>query len=259
MTTLVSIIVGAVALSNIGAVLYLVLTNNRMARQNDDKAKPPEQPGQEEEDSADKEKPVALIGRSKLDYSQIQAAVQAAVATVIPYAIKVAIGDVKPEDVEFDEEENKGTSGEIAETGKAQPEKSVTLDSKGIEEAFHDDRIDDADPDIVSPVGARCATMSEIEDSVNTAINPDATPEQQATAGKILDAVKDTELIERLMEDKEIEKGVMRCIKESFRAELSEQNKTRQRTRINPKPAPPTEKEFSIAADVENFNPADMI
>ena len=263
MTTLVSIIVAAVALSNICAVLYLVVTNNRMAQRGPEETKPPEKESAPEsaEENPPENKPAAGIGKSRLDYSQIQAAVQAAVATVIPYAIKVAIGDVRPEDVVFDDDENVESPAEPSGTERAQPKKSATLDSKEIDEAFNDNRIDDADPDIVSPVGARCATMTEIEDSVNTAINPDATPEQQATAGKILNAVKDTELIERLMEDKEIEKGVMRCIKESFRAEMSERNKPRQQLHGKRAyhPAPAAERKFTIASDVESFNPADLI
>lgn len=209
-------------------------------------------------------------GKSKLDYSQIEAAVQAAIAKAVPIVLQAVIGEVQPEHVVFAEDEEENAAEEQTPTEKEGKEKkSPTLEGNEVDEAFQDDRIDDADPDIVSPQGAKCATMHEIEDSVNTAMNPDATPEQQAKAGKILDEVRDTELMERLMTDKDIERGVMRCIKESFRAELAQHGKSvpkrktpAPKTAPAPKPATAakkTEKPFTIADDLASFNPEDLI
>lgn len=270
MTTLVSIIVGAVALSNIGAVLYLVVSNNRMMRRNSDSAAPSEPSQPPEDEEPENETPQAGIGKSKLDYSQIEAAVQAAIAKAVPIALQAVIGEVQPEHVVFAEDEEENATEEQTPAEKEEKEKkSPTLEGDEVDEAFQDDRIDDADPDIVSPQGAKCATMHEIEDSVNTAMNPDATPEQQAKAGKILDEVRDTELMERLMTDKDIERGVMRCIKESFRAELAQHGKSvpKRKTPVPktaPAPKPATaakkaEKPFTIADDLASFNPEDLI
>lgn len=268
MTTLVSIIVGAVALSNIGAVLYLVVSNNRMMRRNSDSEAPSEPSQPPEDEEPENETPQAGIGRSKLDYSQIEAAVQAAIAKVVPIALQAVIGEVQPEHVVFAEDEEVNAAEEQTPTEKKE-KKSPTLEGDEVDEAFQDDRIDDADPDIVSPQGAKCATMHEIEDSVNTAMNPDATLEQQAQAGKILDEVRDTELMERLMTDKDIERGVMRCIKESFRAELAQHGKNVPKRKTpasktasalkSATAAKKTEKPFTIAEDLASFNPEDLI
>ncbi len=122
MTTLVSIIVGAVALSNIGAVLYLVVSNNRMMRRNSDSTAPPEPSQPPEDEEPENEAPQAGIGKSKLDYSQIEAAVQAAIAKAVPIALQAVIGEVQPEHVVFaeDEEENAAEEQTPAEKRKIQ-------------------------------------------------------------------------------------------------------------------------------------------
>ena len=131
MTTLVSIIVGAVALSNIGAVLYLVVSNNRMMRRNSDSAAPPEPSQPPEDEEPENETPQAGIGKSKLDYSQIEAAVQAAIAKAVPIALQAVIGEVQPEHVVFaeDEEENAAeeqTPAEKEENPKKSPRSKAT-------------------------------------------------------------------------------------------------------------------------------------
>lgn len=139
--------------------------------------------------------------------------------TMIPLAMNEIAGDVNLKDVEFvpDPEE---TAVE-----KPKPEKRFSpMTSEEIADAFETDIRDFDDSGPAAPM-AKGATLDEIEEAFDTALSPDATPEQQAEAGKVLSEVKDTELYDRLAStNDDIDRRVNLCIKMSIKADIEARN-----------------------------------
>ena len=87
-------------------------------------------------------------------------------------------------------------------------------------------------------------------------MNPDATPEQQAEAGKILSDLRDTELMERLTStNDDIDRRVNLCIRMSIQAEIREKNSADGL----PRPVKKVSEFKTVTVKPEDFNPADML
>ena len=87
-------------------------------------------------------------------------------------------------------------------------------------------------------------------------MDPDATPEQQAEAGKILSDLRDTELMERLTStNDDIDRRVNLCIRMSIQAEIREKNSAAGL----PRPVKKVSEIKTVTVKPEDFNPADML
>lgn len=256
MTGVSIFLLGTVALTNIGFLLYLMRDHNRNA--NPPQAKPPEiQPPVEDAEPVEPPMPQAAIGKSKFnieDFDERFEKIEQRFDRVIRMLDRLE-GDVRLKDVEFANSEDIPTDEEIAGDTEAvdNPPKHTRMTTEQEKNAFTDARIEDVEPDTVSPPSASGATLDDIEKSMETAADPNATPEEKAKAGRVLITLKDTNFMEHFSDDAEILKGVMRCCKESCRLDIADNT--------GKKPVSITRRKttIEIAKDIDDFDPADLL
>lgn len=256
MTGVSIFLLGTVALTNVGFLLYLMRDHNRNAQP--PQAKPPEQAQPTEaEKPKDTPAPQATVGKSKFrieEFDERFDEIEQRFDRVIQMLDRIE-GDVRLKDVEFANSEDTPTQEEIArdaETVDNTP-KDNCMTREQEKAAFNDVRIEDVEPEIVSPPSASGATMDDIEKSMETAANPNATPEEKAKAGRVLITLKDTNFMEHFSNDENILKDVMRCCKESCRLEIAD--------KTGKKPVRITHRKttIEIAKNIDDFNPADLL
>ena len=271
-------LLGAVALSNIGFLAYLLLDRNRKMQPPADR--PPENAPVEEQPSPEPETPApqSLVGKSKFNMedeleSRIDRLVDNAFDRNILRIKLTMLGDVQPGDVEFGDDTRATTTPpkadetpSVKETVNPEPPvKNARMTPEQEKSAFEDVRIEDVEPDTVSAPSATGATMEDIEESISTAVNPDATAEQKIKAGKVLDPLMDTNLMANLMSYEEIYKGIQSCMTELLRENISDrqaQKPKRTAKAKNAAPVPSAEAQapaFKIAENIADFDPADLL
>lgn len=193
-----------------------------------------------------------IVGKSRFEIDKLEEMMaqvaRDTVKAMLPAAVNELMGDVDVRDVEFANEETK-----VSE----KVNKFTPMSSREVSEAFDTDIRDVEDSDPSAPL-ASGASLDEIEDAVNTAINPDASETQQAKAGKILSEVKDTELFDRLTSaNDDIDRRVNLCIKMSIKAEIEARN-------IMPRTSRSKVVKKSVSVDIplndtDDFNLADLL
>lgn len=259
MTGLAIFIAGGIFLCNVGLVAFLVLDSRR---KNGQPSPPPIQPPPLEEENADiqhEESPkTAGVGKSTLELDRFEAilakTVKTTVEEVLPNVLGDMLGDVRLKDVEFaDETDSIETIPSMEPTDEKPAQRFQPLSESATKDAFETD-IRDFDDEPSAPV-ATGTTIDELEGAVDTAMNPDATPQQQAQAGKVLSEMQGTELLERLSQNDDIDRRVNLCIRMSIRAEFE--------SKKSPMTMPKTVKK-SVAVkivtdDIDDFNPADLL
>lgn len=271
-------LLGVVALSNIGFLAYLLLDRNRKMRPPADK--PPESTPAEEPPPVpvpDSPAPRSLVGKSKFNIdeeleSRIDRLVDNAFDRNISRIKLTMLGDVHLKDVEFGDEASAtiaaATGNEVRNDNPPMPEqpvKKARMTSEQERSAFDDVRIEDVEPDTVSAPSATGATMEDIEESISTAVDPDATPEDKANAGKVLDPLMDTNLMEGLMSYEEIYKGIQSCMTELLRENIADRQARKpdgKAKKARPVKNPVTEENvptFKIAKNIDDFDPADLL
>lgn len=270
-------LLGVVALSNIGFLAYLLLDRNRKMRPPADK--PPEDAPAEEPSppAPDTPAPRSMVGKSKFNIddeleSRIDRLVDNAFDRNIRRIKLTMLGDVHLNDVEFGDESSATTTAptgnEIQNDNTPMPEqpvKNARMTPEQEMSAFEDVRIEDVEPDTVSAPSATGATMEDIEESISTAIDPDATPEDKANAGKVLEPLMDTNLMEGLMSYEEIYKGIQSCMTELLRENIADKQARKpvgKGKKAQSVKNPATEKHtstFKISANIDDFDPADLL
>lgn len=271
-------LLGVVALSNIGFLAYLLLDRNRKMRPPADK--PPENTPTEEPPPApvpDSPAPRSMVGKSKFNIddeleSHIDRLVDNAFDRNIRRIKLTMLGDVHLKDVEFGDEASATTAAasgnEVRDDNPPMPEqpvKNARMTPEQEMSAFEDVRIEDVEPDTVSAPSATGATMEDIEESISTAVDPDATPEDKANAGKVLEPLMDTNLIEGLMSYEEIYKGIQSCMTELLRENIADKQARKpvgKGKKAQSVKNPATEKHtptFKISANIDDFDPADLL
>lgn len=273
MTGVSLFLLGTVALSNIGFLAYLLLDRNTKLKE--PPAKPPEDKPEVAEPPKPEEvpEPRSLVGKSKFNIedeleSRIDRIVDNAFDRNIRRVSKAMMGDVRFNDVEFAETDETPAvnSSNPEHPVSEQPSKSARMTPEQERASFEDVRIEDVEPDTVSPPSASGATMDEIAESIGTATNPNATTEDKVKAAKILNPLMDTNLMDNLLSYEEIYKGVQECMTELLRADIADKKAKRTPKSVpvksKPKttPAPTAEsRTFKIAKSIDNFNPADLL
>lgn len=234
--------VGGILLCCVVMVAWLMFDVKQRMRDKPDS--PPDKQETEKEPATETERPTeetSCIGASSFEIDRLEELMEKVAKetfkTMIPLAMNEIAGDVNQKDVEFapDPEE---TADE-----KPEPEKRFSpMTSEEIADAFETDIRDFDDSGPAAPM-AKGATLDEIEEAFDTALSPDATPEQQAEAGKVLSEVKDTELYDRLAStNDDIDRKVNLCIKMSIKADIEARNA---------KMSPPRRKVVSKTVSVE--------
>ena len=219
----------------------------------------------------------SLVGKSKFNIdeeleSRIDRLVDNAFDRNISRIKLTMLGDVHLKDVEFGDEASATTA---AATGNEvrndnppmpkQPVKNARMTPEQERSAFDDVRIEDVEPDTVSAPSATGATMEDIEESISTAVNPDATPEQKIEAGKVLDPLMDTNLMEGLMSYEEIYKGIQSCMTELLRENIADRQvlkpdgKARKARPVKNHTTEVNAPTFKIAKNIDDFDPADLL
>lgn len=196
----------------------------------------------------------SCVGASSFDIDRLEAKMIQAVTDTMketfPILVNGMIGDVRLKDVEFAEEKPDKDETEAQEKSKFTPLSSAETDA-----VFDTDirDLDDAGPSAPTATGA---SLDELENAFDTAMDRDATPEQQAEAGKCLSEIKDTQLYERLVSaNDDIDRRVNLCIRMSIQAEIEAKNSIPRSPRI-------VRKSVSVNITTDNpddFNPADML
>lgn len=258
MTGFAIIIAGGIFLCNVGLVAFLVFDSRRKGGL--PSPPPVQQPPLEDENAVkhDESPKTAGVGKSTLELDRFEAilakTVKTTVEEVLPNVLGDMIGDVRLKDVEFaDDTESAETVPSMAQTDERPAPKFQPLSESATKDAFETD-IRNFDDEPSAPV-ASGTTIDELEGAVDTAMNPDSTPQQQAQAGKILSEMQGTELLERLSQNDDIDRRVNLCIRMSIRAEFE--------SKKSPMAVPKTVKK-SVAVkivtdDIDDFNPADLL
>ena len=255
MTGLEIFFVGSLLLCN--AVIAGALVFGKNGRQSshkaDEKSVVPDYADEQPEKEATPEQK-SCVGASSFDIDRLETKMKQAVTETMketfPILVKGVIGDVRLKDVEFAEDTQDKNETIVPEKSKFTP-----LSSDETAAAFDTDirDFDDAGPSAPAATGA---SLDELENAFGTAMDKDATPEQQAEAGKCLSEIKDTQLYERLVSaNDDIDRRVNLCIRMSIQAEIEAKNSI-------PRPPRVIRKSVSVNIPADNpddFNPADML
>ena len=253
-------LVGAIAISNVGFLGYLLLDRNHKLKkgkpEDTDKDSPPEEAPSEE--SA----PVAddMIGKSTFSMDDIMDFVDKRVDERVQQLIdEKKLGDVKLGDVEFANKADEPSEEEIkADEEKATSEARMTKEQE--DKAFNDVRIQDIETDEVSAPAASGTTMEEIEESVNDALNPNAPVERRRRAAVILCPLIDTNMMDHFVSDDKVRCDVLNCLKLAMHRDLMEKPKPPVKPAPSkPQPAVRKRAEFTVASNLDDFNPADLL
>lgn len=268
-------LLGAIAISNISLLVYLLSDRNKKSKAQDadnssvDAAKEP--PAEQDvKETAEMRHGSSRVGRSTFNIDDLEAMIEQRINEKVDERVnrlvEEKLGDVRLKDVEFAYEEDKPTDEEIsADVFVPKPRMKDARMSKEQEDASFDDiRIEDVDSDMISAPSANGASMDEIEKSINDAANPDISPEDKIEAGKVLEPLLDTNLIELFTNDAEIFEAIKDCITQNFKDQvLQSGNKKRPVKDSSPTPEPAViikrQTEVYIAPKLEDFNPADLI
>ena len=268
-------LLGAIAITNISLLVYLLSDRNKKSKAQDtdnssvDTAKEP--PAEQVvKETAEMQHESSRVGRSTFNIDDLEAMIEQRINEKVDERVnrlvEEKLGDVRLKDVEFANEEDKPTDEELSsDVFVPKPRMKDARMSKEQEDASFDDiRIEDVDSDMISAPSANGASMDEIEKSINDAANPDVSPEDKIEAGKVLEPLLDTNLIELFTNDAEIFEAIKDCITQNFKDQvLQSGNKKRPAKDSFPATEPAViikrQTEVYIAPKLEDFNPADLI
>lgn len=159
------------------------------------------------------------------------------------------IGDVKTNHVVFADQEDSQSKTEHAIRSESTETHPARMTKEQEEESFTDIRYSDIEDEPVSAPSASGASIDEIEESVETAMDPHATPEAKSRAGRILAKFENTNLSDIFKNDESIYKNVMLCVKESIRVQTTKEVERPQLRR---------RRNFSVPDNFDDFDPRDL-
>ncbi len=261
MNTITTIVlVGLVLLTNVTLVLLILKSdssrNPRQINKNQDDSEKPEVEHQVKTTETTV-KVTSHAGRGKYNPSNLdeyfEEMAKKAMQKVYGVALEQFIGDVKMSQVEFGDQEKlaKETSDHQSQSDNSKsnvPPARMTKEQEA--ESFKDIRYSDIEDEPVSAPSASGASIDEIEESVETAMDPAATPEAKSRAGRILAKFENTNLSDIFKNDENIYNNVMLCVKESIRMETSSEVE---------RPSLRRRRNFSVPENYDDFNPWDLI
>lgn len=240
---------GALLLCNAVVIGFMVMDNKRKARSYTSEPKESEKPSDESKPERDvNSESSSGIGKSSFDMDLLEAkmkrVLEDTVKETLPVVLNNMLGDVKFKDVEFADNGQETAESKPKFTAMSEEESQMALDTD----------IRDVVDDEPSAPSASGVSIDELENAVCTAVNPDATPEQQAEAGKILSGMQDTEFFDRITANDDIDRRVNLCIKMSIRAEIAMKGNESTAPRVIKKKV-----ETVVSDNLDDFNPADLL
>lgn len=271
-------LLGAIAISNISLLVYLLSDRNKKTKSQEVKTSSEgsqiESPDKqtEKEDAKPTQKP-SLVGKSKFNIDDIDAIIEKRINEKVEERVnrlvEEKLGDVLLKDVEFANDEDKPTGEELSnDVFVPKPRVKDARMSKEQEDAsFNDVRIEDVEPDLVSAPSANGSSMDEIEKALSDAVNPDASEEDKIAAGKVLEPLLDTNLIELFTTDAAIFEAIKGCITQSLKEQIYQAKMTKRastpRKTADPAPEPAVvikrQTEVYISPTLDDFNPDDLL
>lgn len=240
---------GALLLCNAVVIGFMVMDNKRKARSSTSEPKESKKPSDESKPERDvNSESSSGIGKSSFDMDLLEAkmkrVLEDTVKETLPVVLNNMLGDVKFKDVEFADNGQETAESKPKFTAMSEEESQMALDTD----------IRDVVDDEPSAPSASGVSIDELENAVSTAVNPDATPEQQAEAGKILSGMQDTEFFDRITANDDIDRRVNLCIKMSIRAEIAMKGNEPTAPRVIKKKV-----ETVVSDNLDDFNPADLL
>ena len=163
----------------------------------------------------------------------------------LPGLLSDIVGEMKSQDVEFvpDDEIEKFTPAKVV----------APLDSEEIQDAFDTDLRDIDDTPPSEPV-ATGSSIDELEQAVETAMNPESTDEELAEAGKVIEPYRVTKMYDIITSNEEIDRRVELCFRLSIRSELS-MRQTKPKKKPSAKSADSKDAKRALLIDLENVDP----
>lgn len=268
MSAITTILLGAVALTNVALVAYLLGDRNKAIKspteKNPDSAIPETTKEQSIDPVVKSEEVVSRVGTSKFNVDEFLQKFEKLEQGMLRMnqTLDRIEGEVKLKDVEFANEEDKPTDEEIANDNaesSASEYNEVQVPVDKLDETFQDARIEDFEGDNVSSPAASGSTIEDIEESVEAATNPNASVEDKVKAAKTLCPLLDTNLMAAAEE--KIKQDILACVKEYLRSEVADKTnqKTPQPPKEKSKATPKPKREFRVSENLDDFNPADLI
>lgn len=273
MTGLSIFLLGTVALTNVALIAYLFGNRNKSVKPPDSAS--PRLKNSETTQQSNESLPVnkvennARVGASNFDvdeflrkFNQLEQGVYK-----INETLERLEGEVKLKDVEFANSEDAPTSEEIEKDSNvvdnsAGHMKDARLSKEEESKAFEDLRIDEFDSDIVSAPSATGASIDEIENDVNTALNEKAPSRDRVRASEKLLSLLDTNLFDALASNEKVLKGLQSYIRQAMKNDMSDKQDSKvvikTQSESSKKTIPP-QKAFGVSKKIDEFNPADLI
>lgn len=256
------VLVGLVLMTNMLLALLITKSSNQTADKSDKPVEPASTPSTEES-AKDTSTPKANhVGKSKYNPTDLDDYMNHLAEEAMKKAYRVMfehfLGEVKTNQVEFaDNDESATPSQNVSPTQDGRTNDSnagidnsdtARMSKEQEDKAFDDVRISDVEQQPVSAPMASGASLDEIEESVNTVLDDNASPEAKSRAGIILAKFEGTNLSDIFKSDDTIAKKVSACVNQSIRKSSFGNDKASSR-----------KKEFVIPDKFEDFNPWDLI
>lgn len=250
------ILVGLVLITNVTLVLLVMKSDSSKNLPQSDKKRTDEKTDVEHEVRTTETtvKVTSHAGKGKLNPTDLdnyfEELAQKAMQKAYGVVLEQFIGDVKTNQVVFADQEKteaENVQNNPSETSKIPP---ARMTKEQEEASFNDIRYSDIEEEPVSAPSASGASIDEIEESVETAMNPDASPEAKSRAGRILAKFENTNLSDIFKNDESIYKNVMLCVKESIRVETTKEVERPQLRR---------RRNFSVPDNFDDFDPRDLL
>lgn len=289
MNGLTIFMLGVVAMSNVGLILYLFTDRNKSPTLNN--AVPTEEDKPKNEPSlspADKNESRAHVGKSKTVIKTpeeempsekeesfqeiIEKKFEAMEQNMMRMAalFEMKMGAVSLHEVEFTDEKSETSRDETTNTDdtlNVESPKNARMSKEQEDASFGDIRYYDVENEISAPV-ASGATMEDIEKSVDITVNPGATPDEKHEAAEVLRSVQDTQLFDLFGKNPIIEKGIIDCLEQDMRERIAdkESRKSAKKTATTKKTTQPktnvknpANDKFYLPSNMDDFNPADYV
>lgn len=279
MSAMSTILLGAIAFTNVALVAYLLGDRNRTIKSPpENKESPKPQPPEVVETLADKGTPkvsenpkqTTRVGASKFDVDEFMQKFERLEQGFFKMnqTLERIEGEVRLNDVEFANDEDKPSEEEIAKDNVKSTNSNeiangnneeIRIPNDKLDETFQDARIEEFDGDTISSPEASGSTIEDIEESINAATDPNAYTEEKIKAAQTLCPLLDTNLM--VAAEEKIKQDILACVKEYIRVEVSEKSKPKSQPKQKPKskPAPKPKKDFLISKKLDDFNPDDLI
>lgn len=246
---------GGILLCNTVLVAYLITSSRNRNNPSDNTATPDsgQQPAESTSIPGDEKHPDNGVAPSKFNMDEFMAKIASEIVSDVrkelPKLLSEMVGDLKESDVEFvpDSEINNFTPAKVI----------APLNSEEIDEAFNTDMrdIDDAPP---SEPMASASSIDELEQAVETAVNPESSDEELAAAGKVIEPYKVTKFYDVITSNEEIDRRVELCFRLSLQSEMSLKKVKPKKTVTKPKIAPDAVKKASsksLSINLDNVDP----